>query len=63
MPDRWKQIAVWRRRAEEIRTTADSFAVPSARDRMLRVARNYERLADNLESRLGQQRAAQPETG
>ncbi len=63
VPERWRQVEGWRRRAEEIRTAAESFAVPSAKETMLRVARNYERLADDLERRLRPQPDAKPETG
>ncbi len=63
MPERWKQIEQWRRRAEELRTVAENFAVPSAKDTMLNTARSYERLADDLERRLRRQPDRKPETG
>ncbi len=63
MRERRRQVEQWRRRAEEIRAVADNFAVPSAKETMLNVARNYERLAEDLERRLRQQPDAKPETG
>jgi hypothetical protein len=46
------QIKRWRQRAEELRTVADQFVIPSARETMRRTASNYERLADNAEALL-----------
>ncbi len=62
MPERSKQIEQWRRRAEEIRTVAENFVVPSAKDTMLKLARTYERLAGDLERRL-RQSDEKPEAG
>jgi hypothetical protein len=42
--------------AEEIRTEADGFASPSAKDTMLFAARTLERMAQVLEQRLEQSR-------
>jgi len=39
----------FRARAEECRTKAELFYDPSARERMLRLAANYERMADRAE--------------
>ena len=36
------QIRAWRMRAEELRTTADQFQVPSAKDSLRSAARNFE---------------------
>jgi hypothetical protein len=46
------QIKRWRQRAEELRTVADQFVIPSAGETMRRTANNYERLADNAEALL-----------
>ena len=63
MPQQWRQVEQWRERAEEIRAAADSFTVPSARQRMLMLAESYERLADEVERRLLHQQVANPEAG
>ena len=47
-----RQVARWRLRAEELRTTADQFAVPSAQESLRRAAVNYERLANEAEALL-----------
>jgi hypothetical protein len=44
------KIRAWRMRAEELRTTADGFAVPSAQETLRRAAANYDRLADQAET-------------
>jgi ActR/RegA family two-component response regulator len=44
------QVRAWRMRAEELRTTADQFEVPSAQDSLRSAARNYEPMADNVEN-------------
>jgi hypothetical protein len=49
--DQRAQIKV-RRRAEELRTTADQFEVPSARDTLRNAAANYDKMADNAEALL-----------
>jgi hypothetical protein len=46
------QITAWRRRAEELRATADSFEVPSAQESLRRAAGNYDQLADQAEALL-----------
>ena len=46
------QIRVLRMRAEELRTTAEQFEVPSAQDSLRSAARNYDLMADNLEALL-----------
>jgi hypothetical protein len=51
-PDPHAQIRAWRMRAEEMRTTADSFALPSAQETLRLAAANYDRLADQAEVRL-----------
>jgi hypothetical protein len=53
VPNVRDQIRAWRMRAEELRTTADQFRVPSAQDTLRRAAANYETLANNLESQIG----------
>lgn len=42
------QIERWRRKAEELRTTADNVANPFARASFLRMAETYERLAEDF---------------
>ncbi len=46
------QIKAWRRRAEELRTTADNFSVPSAQESLRRAATNLEQMADHKEALL-----------
>jgi hypothetical protein len=55
------QIRAWRMRAEELRSTADLFEVPSAQESLRTAARNYELMADNLENLLGHRPAAKGE--
>jgi hypothetical protein len=45
-------IKAWRVRAEELRATADQFAVPSVQDALRRIADSYDRLADQAEALL-----------
>lgn len=47
-----RQVTRWRLRAEELRTTADQFTVPSAQVSLRHAATNYERLADEAEALL-----------
>jgi hypothetical protein len=48
--DRRSQIRVWRMRAEELRSTADQFEVPSAQDSLRRAAANYDKMAEHAEA-------------
>ena len=48
-----ERIRAWRLRAEELRTAADNFSVPSAQDSLRRAAANYDRIADTAERSLG----------
>jgi RNA polymerase sigma-70 factor, ECF subfamily len=48
--DRSEQVRRWRLRAEEIRTNAEQFKNPTARQSLERAAANYERMADHAES-------------
>lgn len=48
--DARSRIKAWRMRAEELRTTADHFVVPSAQESMRRAAANYEQMADRAEA-------------
>jgi DNA-binding response OmpR family regulator len=45
-------IRAWRMRAEELRTSADSFVEPAAREWLRRAAANYKRMADRGEALL-----------
>ncbi len=51
-PDARPQIKALRMRAEELRTTAEQFEVPSAREALRRAAANYDKLADQAEALL-----------
>jgi hypothetical protein len=46
MTDLLKDPAHWRERAEEARRVAETLADPKARQTMLEIAGNYERLAE-----------------
>jgi len=46
------QVKAWRMRAEELRTTAEGLAVPSAQEELRRAAANYDMLADQAEAQL-----------
>jgi hypothetical protein len=46
------QIKAWRLRAEELRTTADQFEVPSAQEALRQAAANYDKMADHAEALL-----------
>jgi hypothetical protein len=48
-----REIMAWRMRAEELRTTADQFVIPSAQESIRRAAFNYDKLADHAEAQLG----------
>jgi hypothetical protein len=56
--DTRRQIKAWRLRAEELRTTADSFETPSAQDALRRAAENYDTMADNAQALLDRRPAA-----
>jgi hypothetical protein len=43
--------AHWRRRAEETRTIAEQMSDLQSKDAMLRIAKDYERLAERVEQR------------
>lgn len=51
-----EQVCWWRLRAEELRTEAEEFASDAARETMAQVAQSYDRLAEDLEKRLGDPR-------
>jgi hypothetical protein len=48
----------WRSRAEEARTVAEQLADPDAKRTMLRIAADYERLAENAELRATKESSA-----
>jgi hypothetical protein len=47
-----REIRAWRMRAEEIRTTADNFRVPSVQASLRTAADNYDRMANHAEALL-----------
>ncbi len=47
-----REIRAWRMRAEELRTTAEQFAAPSAQEALRRAAANYDKMADQAEALL-----------
>lgn len=51
-----EQVCWWRLTAEELRAEAEDFASKSARETMALVAQSYDRLAEDLEKRLGNPR-------
>jgi hypothetical protein len=59
-----RQIEAWRRRAEELRGTADQFRLPSAQEPLQRTAANLDKLADHAEAMLtGKSKTPGAETG
>jgi hypothetical protein len=52
MPKRWEEVKAWRERAKGLRRLAESVELPSAKDGLLQTARNYDRMADDLERKL-----------
>lgn len=48
------QIKAWRLRAEELRSTADQFEVPTAQEALRRAAANYDKMADHAEALLAE---------
>jgi hypothetical protein len=57
MPETMAQICEWHLRAEEVRTEADGFSSRSAKEMMRDVARTWDRMADDLETRLNKEPA------
>jgi hypothetical protein len=51
-----EQVCWWRLTAEELRAKAEEFASKPARETMTLVAQSYDRLAEDLERRLGNPR-------
>lgn len=59
-----EQIRRWRMQAEELRTAADQFVDPMARQSLRNAAATYQQLAENAEARLnGRPDAATGKTG
>jgi hypothetical protein len=48
-----EQVCWWRLKAEEVRTEADGFASDPAKETMHTVAQTWDRMAQDLERRLG----------
>jgi hypothetical protein len=46
------RVSAWRTRAEELRTIADQFSIPSAQESLRRAASNYDKLAEDAEKSL-----------
>jgi hypothetical protein len=62
--DARRRIKAWRLRAEELRTTADSFETSSAQEALRRAAENYDTMADQAEALLnGHQSSGKAGTG
>lgn len=47
-----RQVSAWRRRAEELRSVADHFAVPSVQETLRRTAFNLDKMANHSEALL-----------
>jgi hypothetical protein len=45
-----RQIVAWRRRADELRATAEQFLVPAAQESLRRAAANLDHMADHKEA-------------
>jgi hypothetical protein len=60
--DTRSQIKAWRLRAEELRSTAEQFEVPSAQESLRRAAVNYDKMADHTEAPLTGRRAEKKDT-
>lgn len=58
-----EQLRRWRQKAEEIRTQADQIQNPFARLSLQRMARTYDRLADEYESRAAGKPLPKPDVG
>jgi hypothetical protein len=59
-----RQIEAWRRRAEELRATAEHFEVPSAQETLRKAAANFDLMADHAEVLLtGKPRTAGEKAG
>jgi hypothetical protein len=52
MPETIAEVCQWRLRAEAVRTEADGFSSPSAKQAMHYVAETWDLMAENLERRL-----------
>jgi hypothetical protein len=53
MAETMEQVCWWRLKAEEVRTEADGFASDPAKETMHTVAQTWDRMAQDLERRLG----------
>jgi hypothetical protein len=47
---RRRQIKAWRRRAAQLRATADNFTIPSAQEALRRAATDLDAMADDAEA-------------
>ncbi len=52
MRTREERVTTYRLRAEEIRTAAEGMRQPESRATFLRIARDYDLMADDLESQI-----------
>lgn len=56
MRTREERVTTYRLRAEEIRTAAENMRHAESRATFLRIARDYDVMADNLESQIDRER-------
>jgi hypothetical protein len=56
MRTREERVTTYRLRAEEIRAAAENMRYPDSRATFLRIARDYDLMADNLEGQINRER-------